>query len=484
MKRAALLAATLTCAALAACTPGPRFATPAPPAAPGYTPAPPDLTAPGVAPQTIAPTAAIPADWWRAFTSPKLDALVTEALANSPTLTQAEATLRQANEIYRQQHAALFPSLALTPSYQRGQESIELQPPVSNNAVQYTVVTAGAQITFNPDVFGGLRLAARGARAQAQAAQGQLAAARLTLIGNVVTQAITLAGLDAQLAEQRRIVAAQTATVALGRLQVREGQIAPSDLAALQAQLAQSQTAVPPLNRNRAAARDQLAVLLGRTPDRPPTDVPGLNELTLPATLPVVVPARLVETRPDIRIAEANLRAAYAQLGIATAARLPVFNLVADGGTASQSFTRLLRSDNIFWTLIAGVTAPLLDAGTLLHGERAARAGLEASRAQYRATVLTGLGNVADSLEALSTDARALAAAQAARAAADRSLAAARLQRAKGQTSALPLLVAQASEATAAATEVQARAARLSDSAALFTAMGGGAVPSSQPTRP
>lgn len=473
MRHAAVLAAAL----LGACTPGPRYVRPAPPTAPAYTPAPPDPNAPGTAPQRVVPADTIRADWWRAFASPRLDALVAEGLRNSPTIAQAQAALTQAREVYRQQHAALFPNLLLNPSYQRGQELVEIQPPVSNNAVRYTVITAGAEIAYNPDVFGGLRATARNARALADAARHQLAAARLALAGNIVSTAVQLAALDAQLAQQARIIAAERETVRLGGLQVREGQVARSDLAALEAQLAQSETTLPPLTRSRAAARDALAVLLGRTPDTPPTELPTLDALSLPADLPLIVPARLVEARPDILAAEANLRAAYAELGIATAARLPVFNLTANGGTASQSFTRLLRSDNIFWTVIAGVAAPLIDAGTLLHGQRAARAGVETSRAQYRQTVLTGLANVADTLEALSTDARALAAAQAARAAATRSLAAANLQRREGQVSALPVLAAQAADATSAAALVQARAARLSDSAGLYVAMGGGTDP-------
>jgi len=461
-------------ATLSGCVVGPKYSRPAFPDATNYTPAPVTAAAPGVSAQRLVAVDHIPPDWWRAFGSPSLDALVAEALAKSPTVAQAEAALRQSRELFQQQHAGLFPSLVLNPSYQRGRESAELQPPLNTGQPNYTVITAGAQVSFNPDVFGGLRRTAEGARATAEAARYQFAAARLTLIGNVVATTIQLASLDAQAQEQCRIIAAQRETVALGRFQEREGQIARSDVAALEAQLASAEAVLPPLQRSRATARDSLAVLTGRTPDRPPITLPRLDDFTLPVDLPVIVPARLVENRPDIRAAAANLRVAYAAVGVAVVARLPVLNLTASGGTASASFARLLRSGNIFWSAVAGLTAPLLDAGTLRHAERAARAGLDVSRAQYRTTVLTGLQNVADTLEALGTDARELAAATAARNAADRSLVAAERQRTEGQISALPVLSAQATEDNAANALIQAHAARLSDSAALYVAIGGG----------
>lgn len=469
MIRASLLAPLL----VAACAVGPRYRAPTPPEATAYAPAPVVLAAPGVPSQRLVATA-VPRDWWRAFGSARLAALVEDALAHSPTIAAANATLAQLREQAKVQGGGLYPSLVLNPNIQRARESAELQPLVSSNALNYTVITAGAQVSFNPDVFGGVRRGRAQARALAEAARYQLAAARATLAGNVVTAAIQIASLDAQLAEQQRAIAAALRTVEIGRLQRAEGQISGADLAAFEAQLAAARVALPPLDRARATARDSLAVLTGHTPDHVLGNLPTLDAFTLPADMPVAVPSRLVETRPDVLAAAANLRAANAALGIATSARLPLFNLTANGGTASTTLARLFRSENIFWTLIGGVTAPLLDAGTLLHGQRAARAGVEVSRAQYRSAVLTGLQNVADALEVLAADARAVAAAQAARTAAVRSLSEATLQHREGQVSSLALLSAQANDATVASQVIQARAARLSDTASLFVAMGGG----------
>jgi len=456
--------------ALAGCAVGPKVSVPPPPDMAAYTPAP-VQTAPG---QRLVPGMEVPREWWRAFGSAKLDALVADALAHSPTLASAEATLKQLREQYRVQRGGRYPSVTLDPSYTRGRESLELQPPVSNNNTNYTVISAGAQVTFNPDVFGGLRRTAEGARASADAAAQQLRAARATLIGNVVTTTIQLASFDAQIAEAHRALDAQASNAAIGRRQEREGQIARADVAALDAQRAQSEAALPSLERSRGAARDQLALLTGRTPDRAPTDLPTLDELRLPVDVPLTIPSRLVETRPDIRAAAAQLHVAAAAVGVAAAARLPVFNLTANAGGASQAFQRLFKSENLFWTLIAGFTAPVLDAGTLLHGERAARAGLNVARAGYRSAVLIGLQNVADTLEAMGADAHAVVAAEAARDAARRSLSFAALQYREGQASAQPLLIAQATDANAAGTDIQARASRMSDTALLYVALGGG----------
>lgn len=331
---------------ITACAVGPRYRPPAPPEAAGYTPTPVGLSAPGVAAQHLV-AAAVPRDWWRAFGSPKLDALVEDALAHSPTIAASTATLAQLREQAKVQGGGLYPTVVLNPSVQRGRESIELQPPVSSNAQNYTVISAGAQVSFSPDVFGGVRRGREQARAAAEAARHQLAAARATLAGNVVTTVIQLASLHAQLAEQSRTIAAYARTVEIGRLQHAEGQISGADLAAFEAQLAAAHVALPPLDRARAVARDSLAVLTGRTPDQAPNDLPALDAFTLPTDVPVAVPSRLVEQRPDILAAAANLRAANAALGIATSARLPLFNLTANAGSASTAFARLLRSENL-----------------------------------------------------------------------------------------------------------------------------------------
>lgn len=465
MKQLALLSLTL----LGACAVGPDYRPPAPPTATQYAPNPVELSG-----QQLQPGARVPAEWWRAFGSPVLDQLVAEALAHSPTLAAAEASLAQSRYLYKQQRSSLFPTLGLGANYQIGNTGREASPILANNAASYSLITAGVTVSFNPDLFGGLRRGVEGARANAETARYQLAAARATIAGNVVATVIALAGLQAQHAAVEQAIAAQQASFTLAQRQASEGQIARADVDAFEAQLAATRALLPQIERSEAFARDQLAVFLGRSPDQAPSGLPGIDALTLPANLPLVVPAQLVETRPDIRAAAAQIHAATAAVGVATAARLPVFNLAAGGGGAAEVVQRLFRSENLFWNVVASVSAPILDAGGLRYGQRAARAGLDVAKANYRQAVLAGLQNVTDSLEAIAADGRAETALAEARAAAARSLSAARLQRQEGEIGALPLLAAQATDANAAQALANARTARLADSAALFVALGGG----------
>ncbi|MDT7934656.1 MAG: efflux transporter outer membrane subunit [Sphingomonadaceae bacterium] len=454
---------------LSACAVGPTYRVPPPPSATTYTRAP-----AAAADQPLVDVQTVPAKWWEGFGSTTLNALVSEALRNSPTVDAAEAALRQSRALYRQQRALLFPNVALTPNYQTGRASAEVQSPLANNQLSYSLLTAGVTVGFNPDVFGGVRRGVEGARAQAEAAGYQRDAARATIAGNVVTTVIAIAGLDAQADALRQAIAAQQASVETARKQAAEGQIAAADIAAFEAQLASSRAQLAAIERARALAHNSLAVLIGRTPDQAPSGLPSLSQLRLPASLPLIAPSQLVETRPDIRAAAANLHAATAAVGVAVSARLPVFNLAANGGGASEVVGRLFRSENLFWSLVAGMSAPLFDAGGLKQGERAARAGLDVAKANYRQAVLTGLQNVADALEAIAADRGAELSATEARAAADRSLAAVQLQRREGAVGAVPLLAAQAADAAATQQLAAIHAARLADSAALFVALGGG----------
>jgi len=190
--------------------------------------------------------------------------------------------------------------------------------------------------------------------------------------------------------------------------------------------------------------------------------------------LPVSIPAALVDQRPDIRQAEENLHAASAAVGIAVAARLPVLNLTAAGGTQANFFRDLFSPGNGFWTLAATMTEPVFDGGTLLHRERGARAAFNQAKAQYRSTTLSAFQNVADSLAALQADASAVQAAWGSAHAAAESLKLVHLQVETGQVAYLAVLNAEQTALQAELTLVQARALRLADTAALFQALGGG----------
>jgi NodT family efflux transporter outer membrane factor (OMF) lipoprotein len=199
-----------------------------------------------------------------------------------------------------------------------------------------------------------------------------------------------------------------------------------------------------------------------------------LASLTLPSDLPLSLPSTLVEQRPDVLQAEANLHVASAQVGIATADRLPNITLSANAGSNALAIGRIFGPGTGFWNIGAGLLAPIFDGGTLLHQERAARAAYQQSTEQYRSTVLTAFQNVADTLAALEHDAETLNATARAADAAKASLDLSRIQYKDGYAAYLANLNADQAYQQARLSLVQAEADRFTDTAALFQALGGG----------
>jgi NodT family efflux transporter outer membrane factor (OMF) lipoprotein len=199
-----------------------------------------------------------------------------------------------------------------------------------------------------------------------------------------------------------------------------------------------------------------------------------LDALHLPRELPLSLPSKLVEQRPDMRAAEAQWHSACAQVGVATANMLPQLSITGALGGSSTQLSNLFVPGNTFWNITAGATHTIFDGFTLLHRKRAAEAGLELAAAQYRSTVLNAFQNVADTLHALESDADALAAAVAAERAARRTLDLTRRQLELGAVNYLAVLSAEQTWQQALINLVQARANRFADSAALLMALGGG----------
>jgi NodT family efflux transporter outer membrane factor (OMF) lipoprotein len=243
---------------------------------------------------------------------------------------------------------------------------------------------------------------------------------------------------------------------------------------AQEAAMAQMQATLPTLEKQLAQQRDLLTRLTGRFPSEEITEQFDLSSLELPQELPVSIPSKLVEQRPDVRSAEEQMHAAGAQIGVAIANRLPDITLSANSGTSATAITQLLTPGTGFWALAANVAQPIFQGGTLLHRQRAAEAACEQAAAQYRSTVLTAFQNVADVLHAIQSDAEAVKAGVTAEHAAAESLAIARRQLELGDISYLALLNAEQTYQQASINLVQALSNRYADTAALFQALGGG----------
>lgn len=249
-----------------------------------------------------------------------------------------------------------------------------------------------------------------------------------------------------------------------------------SELDVLTQQALESQTAqtLPPLQKQLGQTRDALTALLGRLPSEEPDETFLLDELTLPVDLPVSLPSKLIEQRPDVRQAEENMHMASAAVGVAVADLLPQFAINADLGSSALTLGQLFSPYTQFWDLGASLTQTLFNAGALIHKRRAAEAALDEAAAQYRAAVILACQNVADTLRALKWDADSLKASADGERAAKRALELAQRQRALGTISLVVLINSEQAYQTEILSLVQAQANRYSDTAALFQALGGG----------
>jgi NodT family efflux transporter outer membrane factor (OMF) lipoprotein len=472
-------AALIAMALVSGCAVGPNFRRPAPPAVDSYTR--PSLTGTtasadvaGGAAQRLVPGQDIPHDWWTLLRSPGLNVLVERALRANPTLVAADRALRQARELVAAQRGFFYPTVqgSFSPSHQR--VSATLAPPLSTNELTYSLYTAQVTVGFTPDVFGGNRRQVESLLGQAEAQRFQLAAAYVTLTSNVVAAAVQEASLRAQIAATREIVSISTGSLELVRRQFQFGAVAGLEVAAQEAALAQVEQTLPALQKQLEQNRNLLTALAGRLPSDDPEEQFDLASFQLPTDLPVSLPAKLVEQRPDVRAAEAQLHAASAQIGVAVASRLPQFTLTGALGGTSTNLATMFANSNPFWSLAGTVVQTIFDGGTLLHRQRAAEAAFEQTAAQYRSTVITAFQNVADALYALQADAESLKAAVAAERAAKRTLDITLKQQEFGAVSYLALLSARQAYQQALITRVQAQASRLADTAALFQALGGG----------
>jgi NodT family efflux transporter outer membrane factor (OMF) lipoprotein len=477
------------------CAVGPSYHPPTAPANAGYaaTPLPESSAAApvhGGEPQHLINDRDIPFEWWQLFQSSPLNALVTAAFKANPTLPAARAALAQAQELVRAQRGFYYPTVAAgfqgervrvagnnTQSSSLGIQANgnnlgqPLQPAVP---LLYTFYTAGLTVGFVPDVFGANRRQVESLAAQRDAQRFALEATYITLASNVVAAAIQEASLRAQIEATRHIIAAEENSLQILRDQFRLGFAMRIDVAAQEAALAQAETSLPPLQEQFEQTRDLIRALAGNLPNRDVAEIFELDALELPPQLPLSLPAKLIEQRPDVRAAEAQLHAANAQVGVAVAAMLPQFSISGNVGGNADQFAWMFRSGGPFWTMVGGVTQPLFEGGTLLHRERAAKAALRQAAAQYQSTVIAAYQNVADTLHASISDGEALAADVDAENSSKVTYDLTRRQLETGYANYLALLSAETAYNQALLTRIQAQATRYGDTIALFQALGGG----------
>jgi NodT family efflux transporter outer membrane factor (OMF) lipoprotein len=486
----------VTSVALASsCAVGPRYHQPNAPTNAGYAPTSlPESSAAapvhGGEAQRLINDRDIPFEWWRLFQSPALDALVVQAFKANPTIPAAQAALAEAQELVRAQRGFFYPSVGAGFQGQRvkvagnNTQSSSLgiqangdnlgQPLQPAVPLYYTFYTAGLTVGFVPDVFGANRRQVESLAAQRDAQRFALEATYITLASNVAGAAVQEASLRAQIEATRQIIAAEEKSLQILRDQFQLGLAMRIDVAAQEAALAQAETLLPPLQMQLEQTRDLIRALVGNLPNQDVPETFELDALQLPPELPLSLPAKIIEQRPDVRAAEAQLHAANAQVGVAVAAMLPQFSISGTLGGAADQIPWLFRTGGSFWTMVGGVSQPIFEGGTLLHQERAAKAALRQAAAQYQSTVIAAYQNVADTLHASISDADALAAAVETENAAKVTYDLTRRQLEAGYANYLALLSAETAYNQALLTRVQAQASRYGDTIALFQALGGG----------
>lgn len=463
---------------LAGCAVGPDFKKPSAPNILSYTATPlPVQTASATTAlggvQHFEVGARVTVKWWHGLGPVKLDALIEQAFKTNPTLVSAQATLRQAQELYAAQAGSTFyPQVNANFSAQR-QRFNPIVLGQNNAAREFSLYSAGVDVHYLFDLAGGNLRTLEAMAARTEYRRYELEAAQLVLAGNIVSTAITQARLGGQILAMEALLRAQDEQLHLTRERLRLGQAAPDDVLIQQTQVEQVRAGLPLLHKQRQQSEHLLATLTGRAPGAGGLPTFTLEEFTLPPELPLVVPSELTRRRPDIRGAEALLHEANAEYGVAVAKLYPQLNLSASLATQALISGALFGPGSAIWSLIGQLTQPLFNPA-LPAEKRAALAAFDAAAANYQGIVLESLRNVADVLRALENDAQTLAALASADAAAQGSLQSVQRQYALGAASYVQQLIAEQAAQQIRINLIAAQAQRLVDSAALYQAMGGG----------
>jgi NodT family efflux transporter outer membrane factor (OMF) lipoprotein len=477
MKKRSLLAtrapALVAASVLTACTAfGPPRAPPSVASSARYSVAPanPQLTADHGPPQQLVIGAAPIPEWWRAFASPELDALVSEALDQNQSQAASKANLRAAHEQVREQLGNnLYPHLDVGIAASR-QRALSI-PGLPQQTFTYDVFAAEVQGGWTLDLFGASMLADRALLGQVRAQAYEFEVERRAVAFNVVLAAINAASLRAQIDAVAAYADAEEHRARQLRERYELGSAARLDMLSAEDEAAEAARVLPPLRRQLLAVQHAEAVLLGRTPEAAPTPL-SLDQLHLPDRLPVTVPSELLHQRPDILAAEAAVRAGADAAGAASAALYPTLTLSAAYGRGGFDWSTFTSPVGAIWSAGASLTQPLFHGGALRARQRRYQAAYEAAVAQYRQTVLAALQSVADTLVSLDEDANELAQTQRSTEALKEIQQEAEGRYAQGAVPLYAVLGARSQYQNAYVTYVAARATRLTDSAALLDAMG------------
>jgi len=469
--RAARLAGVAALAALAGCVAGPTFVAPADPRAAHYTADTlPNLAASDTSPDSTLP---LPRQWWSLLNAPRLDNAIRQALDANRSLDAARSTLAQAQALRGAAESGRYPHVELDASAGRQKYGAAFLGP--DRLPPFSYFSIGPAVSYTFDIAGGVRHTIEQQRALTDYQQYELAAAALSVSGNVAMQALALASARAQIDTLQSLLADDRSNLKLVQDSFDDGAATRVDLLNAQSQLANDETLLPPLRRDLSVASHALALLAGSTPAEWSVPDFKLEEFNPPAHLPLAVPSQLVHRRPDILVAEAQLHAATAAAGVASANLYPQISLTASASLQANTLHDLFDASSAAGALGGSLTQPLFDHGALRARRQAALDAMHASLANYEQVVLSSFAQVADALEALDHDQELLASEQRAVAIANDNLALTRESFSAGNSGVLQVLEAQRQNEQASIGLVHAQAQRLQDTVQLLLALGGAA---------
>ena len=367
----------------------------------------PSYTRPEMAPPgayrhvTDAQVAASLADlpWWLVFDDDALQTLIRDALAHNLDLRIAVARVQEARALSRVARSFLYPDVGIAAGYTGNQASRNSQPPGAEPDADrtYNNTSVDVSMAWELDLFGRVRRSTEAAVARYLSTEEGRRAAIVTLVGDVAASYFLLRELDLQLEIARRTLVINEETVEYYRRRLAGGVSNRLEVDSAVANRALTAASIPDIERQIAILENAISVLAGRPPG---ANARGrtLDEQTLPPTVPVGVPAALLERRPDVIEAEHLLVAANADIGAAKALFYPTISLTGSVGAVSGDLTNLLKGDSVIWSVGAGLFQPLFNAGRIRGNYDAARARFDEALAGYQQTALNAYREVADAL--------------------------------------------------------------------------------------
>lgn len=422
--------------------------------------------------QPVAPLAAMPAGpWWQVFGDPVLDELEARVARHNQSLAAQLAAYDQARAAIAQAQAAYFPTLSAGASatrskFARSSTSVAVPGVIRNS------LSASATASWAPDLWGKVRLQVQAGEASAAASAATLRFTQLSLQGQLAQSYLQLRTVDAQIGLAQSTVAAYGRALQLTENRYKAGVDTAADVAAARTQLLQAQTSLTDLGVTRAQLQNAIAVLVGEAPAD--FSLPAAEGLPAVPRIPPGIPAQLLQRRPDLAAAQAQVQAANAQIGVAQTAWFPSLTLSAQGGSQATRLADLFSAPSLFWSLGPTLAATLFDGGLRRAQLESSKAAYRQTVANYRQDVLTALQQVEDNLAAQRILAQEAQQQAEVVQAADVSLRLAENQYKAGTAPYLNVLTAQTTATGARNAELVLRNRRYAATVALIQALGGG----------